>query len=423
MRIAICGAGTVGSGVAEILQGNRALIEARTGSSIDIEILASRSQPKAEVFAGLTFTSDVLSVCGDENIDVVVELMGGTTDAKRLVEDALKAGKSVVTANKALIAEYGEQLFELAESHGVQLRFEAAVAGSIPIIKVVQESLAGNRITQLAGIINGTANFILTEMAVEGSRRSFLDVLSEAQALGYAEADPTFDVEGIDAAHKLAILGGLAFDQPIRFKELVIAGITQVDPSDFTMAKTLGYCIKHLGIARKVDAQLELVVGPCLVPMHSPLASVDGVRNGVLIESDAAGETLCTGPGAGAGPTGSAVVSDLIDLVREGANGTSLGRRVSRVETLSVLKAEDSRSAFYLRMTVTDESGVIAALTAILAARSVSLDKIFQQNLPDNRSMVVLITDQIRQGELDAAIEELLAHKAVVSDIQKLRVY
>ena len=422
MRIAICGAGTVGSGVAEILLKNQELIKARTGTAVTIEVVASRSEPKADAFAGIPFTTDVVSVCHRTDVDVVVELMGGTNDAKRLVETALSAGKSVVTANKALIAEFGEGLFALAAKNDVQLRFEAAVAGSIPIIKVVQESLAGNQINWLAGIINGTANFILTKMGAEGSRQAFAEVLAEAQALGYAEADPTFDIEGIDAAHKLAILGGVAFDQAIRFDEISVAGITRVESSDFAMAKTLGYRIKHLGIAQRFETELELFVGPCLIPEHSPLASIDGVLNGVLVKSDAAGETLCTGPGAGALPTGSAVVSDLIDLVR-GGQAMSLTNRRSNIAELQVLPQGRIHSAFYLKMIVMDEPGVIAALTAILARRGVSLDKIFQQNLTEGESMVVLITDHIQQSELDVAIDELEDHAAVTSGIQKMRVF
>ena len=250
MKIAICGAGTVGRGVTQILQDNQALITARTGKTIEITVVASRSVPTDEIFKDIAYTADIGSVCARQDVDVVVELMGGTTDAKVLIETALSAGKSVVTANKELIAEHGDALFALATKHEVALLYEAAVAGSIPIIKVIKESLAGNQVAWLAGIINGTANFILTEMAASGPTRTFDEVLQEAQTLGYAEADPTFDIEGIDAAHKLTILSALAFDQPLMLAHVQIEGISSLDSVDFKFARELGFKIKHLGIAR-----------------------------------------------------------------------------------------------------------------------------------------------------------------------------
>ncbi|MBT3461806.1 MAG: homoserine dehydrogenase [Gammaproteobacteria bacterium] len=423
MKIAICGAGTVGQGVTQILHDNHALITARTGGTIEVTVVASRSVPTDQVFKGVAYTADIHSVCRRDDVDVVVELIGGTTDAKVLIEAALGAGKSVVTANKALIAEYGDALFALAAKHEVQLRYEAAVAGSIPIIKVIQESLAGNQIGWLAGIINGTANFILTEMAATGPTRTFDEVLQEAQTLGYAEADPTFDVEGIDAAHKLTILSAIAFDQPLRLDRVEIEGISSLDPVDFKFARELGFKIKHLGVARCQAGQLEMSVHPSFVPMTAILAQIDGVQNAVLVCGDAAGEILCAGAGAGAGPTGSAVVSDLIDLVEGAAPGGGLGARAAALKPLPVRPPAEVASSYYLRISVEDQPGVMSAVTSILARRTISLDKILQEDIAPNRSFIVLVTDPIQHGVIAEAINELQEMSSVIAPVQSIRVF
>lgn len=423
MKIAICGAGTVGQGVTQILLDNHALITARTGGTIEITVVASRSVPTDQVFKGIAYTADIHSVCRRDDVDVVVELIGGTTDAKVLIEAALGAGKSVVTANKALIAEYGDALFALAAKHEVQLRYEAAVAGSIPIIKVIQESLAGNQIAWLAGIINGTANFILTEMAATGPTRTFDEVLQEAQTLGYAEADPTFDVEGIDAAHKLTILSALAFDQPLRLDRVQTEGISSLDPVDFKFARELGFKIKHLGVARCQAGQLEMAVHPSFVPMTAILAQIDGVQNAVLVCGDAAGEILCAGAGAGAGPTGSAVVSDLIDLVKGAAPGSGLGARAAALKPLPVRPPAEVASGYYLRIRVEDQPGVMSAVTSILARWTISLDKILQEDIAPNRSFIVLVTDPIQHGVITEAINELQEMSSVIAPVQSIRVF
>lgn len=422
MKIAICGAGTVGTGVAQILHDNADLIKLRGGEAIEIAVVASRRPPSEGPLADLEFTSDLISVCGRSDVDVVVELMGGTTDAKHLIETSLRAGKSVVTANKALIAEHGDDLFEIAAKHDASLKFEASVAGSIPIIKVLQESLAGARIGWIAGIINGTANFILTEMASEGVSRSFDTVLAEAQALGYAEADPTFDIDGTDAAHKLAILGALAFDQPLRFDQVHIEGIAEIDPSDFKFAKAFGYRIKHLGVARSSGEALEMAVYPCLVSTAAMLSGIDGVLNGVLVSSEAAGETFCCGAGAGAGPTGNAVVADLIDLQRQGLRpGSDAPRRTD--ESLKMLRPEETEAGFYLRITVEDRPGVMSGITTVLADFGISLDKIMQEDAANHRATIALVTDSIVQGVVEQAVAKLEQHDAVLGKIQKIRVF
>ena len=423
MKIAICGAGTVGRGVTQILQDNQALITARTGKAIEITVVASRSVPTDETFKDIAYTADIGSVCARQDVDVVVELMGGTTDAKVLIETALSAGKSVVTANKALIAEHGDALFALATKHEVALLYEAAVAGSIPIIKVIKESLAGNQVAWLAGIINGTANFILTEMAASGPTRTFDEVLQEAQTLGYAEADPTFDIEGIDAAHKLTILSALAFDQPLMLAHVQIEGISSLDSVDFKFARELGFKIKHLGIARCQNGQLEMAVHPSFVPATAILSQIDGVQNAVLVCGDAAGEILCAGAGAGAGPTGSAVVSDLIDLVQGTSSSGSLGGRSSALKALPVRPAAEVVSGYYLRISVEDQPGVMSAVTSILARRTISLDKILQEDIAPNRSFIVLVTDPIQHGVISDAINELQEMTSVIAPVQSIRVF
>ncbi|NND67843.1 MAG: homoserine dehydrogenase, partial [Halioglobus sp.] len=321
VRIGLCGLGTVGGGTFRLLAENAELIAGRADVPVAVVCVgARRDNPDCPV-GDVRVSRDIFDVASDPEVDILVELIGGTDTAKELVEAAIDNGKHVVTANKALIAEHGNALFARAAEKGVSLRFEAAVAGGIPIIKALREGLAGNRIEWLAGIINGTTNFILTEMRDKG--RAFSDVLAEAQELGYAEADPTFDVEGIDAAHKLAILAALAFGTPLNMDAVFAEGITGLTPQDVDFAQELGYRIKHLGIARQSAEGVELRVHPTLIPRRRLLANVDGVKNAVLVEGDAVGPTLYYGAGAGAEPTASAVVADLVDLARDIAVGQS----------------------------------------------------------------------------------------------------
>ena len=316
VRIGVLGLGTVGGGTVNVLRRNREEIARRAGRGVVVTRAAVRSLDKERICAtgGIPLTTDPDEIVRDPDIDVVVELIGGTDPARRLVLAAIECGKHVVTANKALIAMHGNAIFEAAHRHGVMVAFEAAVAGGIPIIKALREGLAGNRIEWLAGIINGTSNFILTEMRDRGA--AFADVLGEAQRLGYAEADPTFDVEGVDAAHKLAILAAIAFGMPLDFGRVYTEGITRVTPEDVGYAEQLGYRIKHLGIARRTETGVEMRVHPTLVPERELIANVDGVMNAVLVKGDAVGRTFYNGPGAGDEPTASAVVADLVDVVR-----------------------------------------------------------------------------------------------------------
>jgi len=358
-------------------------------------------------------------VATDPDIDVVVELIGGTTVARDLVVAALEAGKHVVTANKALIAEHGNELAALAESKGLALRYEAAVAGGIPVIKALRESLAGNRISSVAGIINGTGNFILTEMSSAG--RSFDDVLAEAQALGYAEADPTFDVDGTDAAHKLVILASLAFGIPLAIDGAFTEGINVIEPADLRYAEELGYRIKHLGIARRVGDRVDLRVHPTLIPSDSQIANVNGVLNTVMINADAVGEVVLVGPGAGALPTASSVMGDVVDLARLLGRGQSdpipvMGVPQSDVASLPAVPREQVESAWYVRLRVEDRPGVMADITRLLSAEGISIESLIQRPPKAGSSEVdvVVLTDNASTGQLDRAwlaIEALPAVK------------
>ena len=327
VRIGICGLGTVGSGTFNVIARNQREINARAGCEIIIEQVGARRDNPACDTSNSNVSRDVFDVVTNPNIDIVVELIGGTSIAKDLVLQAIDNGKHVVTANKALIAEFGNEIFAAAEAKGVTVAYEAAVAGGIPIIKALREGLAGNRIEWLAGIINGTGNFILTEMRDKG--RDFADVLQEAQDLGYAEADPTFDVEGIDAAHKLVILSSLAFGMPLQFDKVFTEGISKIEPQDVDFAEELGYSIKHLGITRQTDAGIELRVHPTMIPKKRLIANVDGVMNAVLVKGDAVGPTLYYGAGAGAEPTASSVIADIVDLARSFSGETE--NRVSHL--------------------------------------------------------------------------------------------
>lgn len=431
VNIGLLGLGTVGQGTATILARNVEEITRRAGVPIRVAGAVVRDVPKAQAWtqaAGLSFpiTTDGDALVNDPDIDIICELAGGDEPAHRWTRAALEAGKHVVTANKALIATHGNELLALAREKGVSLRFEPAVAGGIPVIKALSEGLAANRIEWLAGIINGTGNFILSEMASRG--RDFDDVLAEAQALGYAEADPTFDVEGIDAAHKLAILGAIAFNTPIDFESLCIEGISTITGVDVAFAEQLGYRIKHLGIARRREHGVELRVHPALIPKKRLLANVDGVMNAVVIYGDAVGSTLHYGPGAGAEATGSAVVADLVDLVRGGlvqGGAEAITLPDTAAENLAALKPGDFSCPFYLRLEVTDQPGVMAAVASIFGTLEISIEAILQKEpaaLEDTTVPLILLTRTVKESRVRDAIAQLEALDDIVAPVVSLRV-
>ncbi len=427
VKIGICGLGTVGSGTFNVLRRNAEAIAARAQSSIEVvHVGARRDNPDCDL--GATRVSrDVFEVARDPDVQILVELIGGTTVAKDLVEEALRNGKHVVTANKALIAEFGNELFALAKDHQAVICYEAAVAGGIPIIKALREGLAGNRIEWLAGIINGTGNFILSEMRDKG--RDFADVLAEAQALGYAEADPTFDVEGIDAAHKLVILASLAFGMPLRFSSVYTEGITRLTPQDVEYAEELGYRIKHLGVAKQSKAGIELRVHPTLIPEARLLANVNGVKNAVLVEGDAVGPTLYYGAGAGAEPTASAVVADIVDLARELSAGQSfrvpsLGFADECLNDLPVVPMAEVVTPWYLRMVAEDKPGVLSAIATIFSNEGISIEALIQKAPAEGETRVPLIvlTNRAMQGSVDKAVSAIEALDSISGEVARIRV-
>lgn len=426
INIGICGIGTVGGGTVAVLRRNVAEISARAGRELRVAQLASRSEPRCEV-GDAALTDNIFDVADNPDIDVLVELIGGTSTAFDLVMRAIEQGKHVVTANKALIAERGNEIFAAAERANVMVSFEAAVAGGIPIIKALREGLVGNRIEWLAGIINGTGNFILTEM--DDRERGFNEVLMEAQALGYAEADPTFDVEGIDAAHKLVILASLAYGVPLNFDKVYTEGISRVSLRDIQFARELGYRIKHLGIARLGDDGLEMRVHPTLIPQQRLIANVNGVLNAVLVKGDAVGPTLYCGAGAGAEATASAVVADLVDVSR--ALGSGPEQRVPPLAHFGVdnssvdfVDIDDVCSAHYLRMTVKDETGVLKTVSEILAREGINMEAVIQKEAAPGEDVVplVLITDSVSTRTLNKAISAIEASHVMDGEIMHIRV-
>jgi homoserine dehydrogenase len=405
LRIAVCGNGTVGGGTIDILRGRAGLLATRAGRELRLTRVGARRDREDCDTGDVPVHRDLLELAAADDVDVLVECIGGTELARELVQAALRRGKSVVTANKALIAEHGNALVRDAEDAGVALLFEAAVAGGIPILKALREGMAGNEIHSVAGIINGTGNFILTEMEAAG--RPFDDVLAEAQALGYAEADPTFDVEGIDAAHKLAILAAMAFGTPLDFPSVYCEGISEVTPDDIRFAGELGYRIKHLGIAKRREDGVELRVHPTLLPLQSPLAQVDGVLNAVALDGDAAGPTVYSGAGAGRLPTASAVVADLMQIARGGvARPAPLGVPIQALQSLPVLPQAAVRCPWYLRLTATDRPGVMSQLSNCLGAEGISIEALIQK--PPQRGAtsvpVVVLTDAAREDALRRAV-------------------
>ena len=427
VNIGICGLGTVGGGTFKVLQRNSDLISARAQADIAVvHVGARRDNPDCEL--GQTRVSrDIFDVVRDPEVDIVVELIGGTTVARELIEAAIRNGKHVVTANKALIAEFGNEIFALAGEHGVVVRYEAAVAGGIPIIKALREGLAGNRIEWLAGIINGTGNFILTEMRDKG--RDFADVLAEAQALGYAEADPTFDVEGIDAAHKLVILASLAFGIPLEFEAVYTEGITGITRKDVEHAEDLGYRIKHLGVAKQSEKGVELRVHPTLIPQQRLLANVDGVKNAVLVEGDAVGPTLYYGAGAGAEPTASAVIADIVDLARDISAGQvcrvpALGVAADSIKRLPIVPMSDVATAWYLRLEAQDKPGVMSQVASLFGEQGISIEALIQKApaAGQDRVPVIVVTNIAAQGDLETAVRAIEALPTINGSITRIRV-
>jgi homoserine dehydrogenase len=429
VRIGLLGLGTVGGGTLAVLRRNATLIAARAGRRIEVVCASARDLGKARALdlTGIELHADPRAVVDDPRIDILVELIGGIEPARELVLRALANGKHVVTANKALIALHGNEIFEAARSRGLMVAFEAAVAGGIPVIKVMREALAGNDIQWLAGIINGTCNFMLSAMCDAG--REFNEVLAEAQRLGYAEADPSFDVDGIDAAHKLTILASLAFGIPLQFERVFVEGIRNISAEDVTYAERLGYRIKHLGIARQQAQGIELRVHPALVPTRAPLANVNGVMNAVMVSGDAAGPVVLFGAGAGALPTASSVVADLVDVTR--ALTTDSENRVPHLafqpdtmENLQTLDICDIETAYYLRLMAADEPGVLADVTRILADLGISIEAIMQlDRAPDSAEVpVVILTQRVREAAMNQAIASLEGLPTIRAPLNRIRV-
>jgi len=427
VTIGLCGLGTVGSGTFRVLQENAEVIAARAQAPLRVIHVGARRDNPACDLGDTRVSRDVLAVASDPDVDILVELIGGTTTARELVETAIRHGKHVVTANKALIAEFGNDIFALADEFGVEVRFEAAVAGGIPIIKALREGLAGNRIEWLAGIINGTGNFILTEMRDKG--REFADVLAEAQALGYAEADPTFDVEGIDAAHKLVILASIAFGIPLQFASVYTEGITRLTTQDVVHARELGYMIKHLGIAKQNGEGVELRVHPTLIPDDLLLADVDGVKNAILVDGNAVGPTLYYGAGAGAGPTAAAVVADLVDLARDLGVGQAcrvppLGFARDRLRDLPIVPMARVVTPWYLRMEVEDKPGVLSQVASIFSEQGISIEALIQKAPAEGQTRVqlIVITNKAVQGSVDKAVTAIEALDTIAGEVTRIRV-
>lgn len=437
VTIGLLGLGTVGQGVANILARNAIEIERRTGRPIKITHAAVRNQGKAEALAmGIQITTDAPSLVADPSIDIICEAMGGDDPALSLLHSAIANGKHVITANKALIAVHGNELLAAANEKGVTVAFESSVAGGIPIIKALREGLAANKIDWLAGIINGTGNFILSEMAEKG--RSFDDVLAEAQSLGYAEADPTFDVEGIDAAHKLTIMASIAFGMPLRFDAVYTEGISKVSREDVEFAQELGYRIKHLGVAVRRDEGVELRVHPTLIPERRLLANVNGVMNAIVVHGDAVGPTLYYGAGAGSEPTGSSVVADIIDVVRgmdadPAYRVPMLGFQFDALESQVMLETKDFQSAYYLRLYALDQPGVLAEVTGIFGELGISIEAILQKEPETAADLskdstevptvpIILLSRRVREGLIEQAIQRIEVLTSITQPVTRIRV-
>ncbi|MGB2260206.1 MAG: homoserine dehydrogenase [Porticoccaceae bacterium] len=427
VNIGICGLGTVGAGVYNVLNRNSKQINSRANCEIVIsQVGARRDNPNCDT-AATDVSRDIFDVARNPDIDIIVELIGGTDVAFELVMLALENGKHVVTANKALIAMHGMEIFAAAESRGLIVAYEAAVAGGIPIIKALREGLAANRINWLAGIINGTTNFILSEMDSKG--REFADVLTEAQDKGYAEADPTFDVEGIDAAHKLVIMASLAFSMPLNLDGIFTDGITKLEPQDVGYARELGYAIKHLGITRQTDNGVELRVHPTLVPESCLIAGVNDVSNAVMVNADAVGTTLYYGPGAGSEPTASSVIADIVDVARTMGSAAdswvpALGCNSASLQQQKIMAIEDIDTSFYIRFAALDKPGVLSDITKIMADAGISIEAIIQREQPAGEDYVnvIILTNVTREKLLDAAVENIEQLETVRGNVSFIRV-
>ncbi len=428
INVGLLGIGTVGGGVWSVLSRNREEITRRAGRDISIAVVADKEIEKAKRLIGgkARVTGDAFSVVRDEDIDIVVELIGGCTVAKDLVLAAIENGKHVVTANKALLATHGNEIFAAAQRKGVMVAFEAAVAGGVPIIKALREGLTANRIEWIAGIINGTSNFILSEMRDKGL--AFNDVLKEAQRLGYAEADPTFDIEGIDAAHKLTIMAAISFGIPMQFDKAYTEGISRLTQQDIRYAEQLGYRIKLLGITRRTPEGIELRVHPTLIPARRLIANVEGVMNAVLVKGDAVGATMYYGAGAGAEPTASAVVADLVDVTRLHTADPDhrvphLAFQPDRLADTRILPMEEVITSYYLRMRVVDRPGVLADITRVLADLSISIDAMVQKEPGEGEEQVdiIMLTHQTREKQINSAIARIESLPVVSGKVTRIR--
>jgi homoserine dehydrogenase len=429
INIGLLGIGTVGSGTFTVLKRNQEEIARRAGREIVIKIIADRDIDKARKIVGddgTLITSDANEVVTHPDVDIVVELIGGYTTAKELTLKAIENGKHVVTANKAMLASHGTEIFSAAEKQGVMVAFEAAVAGGIPIIKALREGLTANRIEWIAGIINGTGNFILSEMRSKGL--SFDTVLEQAQELGYAEADPTFDIEGIDAAHKISIMASIAFGIPIQFDKVYTEGITKLTGEDISYAEELGYRIKLLGITKKTSKGIELRVHPTLIPSRRLIANVEGVMNAVVVKGDAVGPTLYYGPGAGAEPTASAVVADLVDVTRMHTVDPKqrvphLGVQPNLLLDVPILPMEEVETSYYLRLQALDRPGVLADITCILAELEISIDAMVQKEPKKNEEQVdiIVLTHLSIEKNINAAIAKVEELTSVMGKITRIR--
>jgi homoserine dehydrogenase len=428
IQVGLLGIGTVGSGVFTVLARNQEEIKRRAGRGIRIHTVADLNIQRAQelVKGQAEVVDDARKVIQNPEIDIVVELIGGYGIAKDLVLEAIAAGKHVVTANKALIAVHGNEIFKAAHAKGVMVAFEAAVAGGIPIIKALREGLSANRIEWIAGIINGTTNFILSEMRDKGL--DFNTVLKEAQRLGYAEADPTFDIEGIDAAHKATIMSAIAFGVPMQFAQAHVEGITKLSAVDIKYAEQLGYRIKLLGITKKNPNGIELRVHPTLVPTKRLLANVEGAMNAVQVHGDAVGTTLYYGKGAGSEPTASAVIADLVDVTRlQTADPENrvphLAFQPDALQNIPILPMAEVTTSYYLRLAVADQAGVLAEITRILAAHDVSIDALLQKEAAEGESQtdLVILTHETKEKNLMAALSEIQDLKTVMGEIVKIR--
>ena len=430
IQVGLLGIGTVGSGTFNVLTRNQEEIRRRAGRGIEITMVADLNVERAREIVGdrARVVADAREIIANPEIDIVIELIGGYGIARALVLEAINAGKHVVTANKALLAVHGTEIFAAASAKGVMVAFEAAVAGGIPIIKALREGLTANQVQWVAGIINGTTNFILSEMRDKGL--DFDVVLKEAQRLGYAEADPTFDIEGVDAAHKATLMSALAFGIPVQFDKAHVEGITKLAAADIRYAEQLGYRIKLLGIAKRRDdvGGIELRVHPTLVPAKRLIANVEGAMNAVMVQGDAVGTTLYYGKGAGSEPTASAVIADLVDITRLHTADPDhrvphLAFQAGELRDTPVLPIDQVRTAFYLRLRVADQKGVLSSITAILAGADISIDAVLQResNEGEHQTDVIILTHETQEGAMRAALAQMQALPTVLAPIVSLR--